>query len=39
MAGYWRYRIGDYRGIAEIVDEDLVLIAIGVGHRSTIYSE
>lgn len=35
--GYWRYRIGDYRLIAEIKDKELVLIMIDIGHRSTIY--
>ena len=30
-AGYWRYRIGDYRVIVQIVDDQLVLIALSVG--------
>ncbi|HEY5881751.1 MAG TPA: type II toxin-antitoxin system RelE/ParE family toxin [Nakamurella sp.] len=38
-AGYWRYRIGDWRVVVEIRDEELVIIAIGLGHRSTIYRE
>lgn len=37
LAGYWRYRIGDYRVIARIVDDELCVIAIGLGHRSEIY--
>ena len=37
LAGYWRYRIGDYRVIVEIRDKALVIVAIGVGHRSDIY--
>lgn len=37
-AGQWRYRIGDWRVIAEIQDRELVIVAIEVGHRSTIYS-
>ena len=37
LSGYWRYRVGDYRIIAEIVDEELVIIAINVGHRREIY--
>ena len=37
LAGYWRYRIGDYRVIAEIRDNTLVIVAIGLGHRSDIY--
>jgi mRNA interferase RelE/StbE len=36
-AGYWRYRIGDYRVIAEIHDRALVILAIDVSHRSTAY--
>lgn len=36
-AGYWRYRIGDWRIIAEIRDNTLTIIAIGLGHRSEIY--
>ena len=37
--GYWRYRIGDWRVVAEIRDEELVIVAIGLGHRSEIYRE
>jgi len=37
LAGYWRYRIGDYRVIVEIRDDVLVIVAIGLGHRSDIY--
>lgn len=38
LAGYWRYRVGDYRVIAEIRDDALVIVAIGLGHRSDIYA-
>ena len=34
-AGYWRYRVGDYRVIAEIRENVLVVVAIDVSHRST----
>lgn len=37
LAGYWRYRIGDYRVLVEIRDEQLVIVAITLGHRSSIY--
>jgi mRNA interferase RelE/StbE len=33
----WRYRVGDYRIICDILDETLVIIAIDLGHRSEIY--
>ena len=36
-AGYWRYRIGDYRLIVEIHDEEFIILAITFGHRSIIY--
>lgn len=36
-SGQWRYRVGDYRILAEIRDSELVLVLIDVGHRSRIY--
>ena len=36
-AGYWRYRIGDYRIICDIVDNQLLILALEVGHRREIY--
>lgn len=36
-SGQWRYRVGDYRILAEIQDDKLVLIFIDVGHRKDIY--
>ena len=35
--GQWRYRVGDYRILAEIRDNELVLVLVEVGHRSRIY--
>lgn len=37
LAGYWRYRIGDYRVIVEIRDDVLVIVAVGLGNRSDVY--
>ena len=37
MAGLWRYRIGDYRIICEIQDQQLVVLALTVGHRRENY--
>ena len=37
LSGLWRYRIGDYRIICEIEDEELVILALTVGHRREIY--
>lgn len=39
MAGYWRYRVGDYRVIVEIQDAQLVIVAVAVGHRSVVYGD
>lgn len=36
-SGQWRYRIGDYRILADIEDNKLVLILIDVKHRKEIY--
>ncbi len=33
----WRYRVGNYRILAEIRDNELVLVLIEAGHRSRIY--
>ena len=33
----WRYRIGDYRVLVNIEDENLTIIAIEIGHRRDIY--
>ena len=36
LAGLWRYRVGDYRLIAEIRDDRLVILTLEIGHRSGI---
>lgn len=36
-SGQWRYRIGSYRVVCEIMDDELVVLAITVGHRRDIY--
>jgi mRNA interferase RelE/StbE len=33
----WRYRVGDYRIICEIQDQQLIVLALAVGHRWEIY--
>ena len=35
--GQWRYRIGDYRLLAEIDDNELIILAIDFANRSKIY--
>ena len=36
-SGQWRYRIGDYRMICMIEDDKLIILALTIGHRSSIY--
>ena len=36
-SGQWRYRVGDYRIIAEIKDNELVILVIAIGHRRNVY--
>ena len=36
-SGQWRYRIGDYRAICQIKDEEIIILVLEVGHRKHIY--
>ncbi|MFS0517876.1 type II toxin-antitoxin system RelE/ParE family toxin [Nostoc sp. UIC 10607] len=36
---YYRFRVGDYRIIYEVVDDVLIVTVIKVGHRSDIYKD
>lgn len=38
-SGQWRYRIGDYRLICVIQDDELIILALTVGHRREIYND
>lgn len=37
-SGHWRYRFGDYRAIARIENESLMILVIAIGHRRQIYA-
>ncbi len=37
LKDYWRYRIGKYRVIVSINDDELIVLTIDVGHRKDIY--
>lgn len=37
LSGLWKYRVGDYRIIAEIQDENIVVLIVKIGHRSKVY--
>jgi mRNA interferase RelE/StbE len=34
---FWKYRVGDYRLIANIEDDRLVILVIRIGHRRQVY--
>ena len=35
--GIWRYRVGNYRILANIIDDELIILVIEFGHRKDIY--
>ena len=37
-SGQWRYRVGDYRLLAEIEDDKIIILILNVGHRREIYN-
>lgn len=36
-SGEWRYRVGDYRLIADIQEDQVVILMLRIGHRRDIY--
>ena len=34
---FWSYRVGDYRVVYEILDNELVVLVVMLGHRREIY--
>ncbi|WP_419804641.1 type II toxin-antitoxin system RelE family toxin [Terriglobus sp.] len=37
-AGNYRFRVGDYRFICSINDEELIVVVVRLGHRREIYA-
>lgn len=37
LSGYWSYRVGNYRIIYRIEEQELIVYVFGVGHRGEIY--
>lgn len=35
--GLWRYRVGNYRILCNIDDEQITILVVDIGHRSEIY--
>ena len=37
LGKYWKYRLGDYRIITQIRDNEIIILVIHFGHRKDIY--
>jgi mRNA interferase RelE/StbE len=37
LAAFWRYRVGPYRIICDIRDQDIVVLVLAIGHRRQVY--
>lgn len=37
-SGIWRYRVGDYRLLVELKDDEVLIILMEVGHRREVYN-
>lgn len=37
LKNYWRYRVGNYRLVCKIKDDELLIVIIHIGHRNKIY--
>ena len=35
--GEWRYRVGDYRLLADIQDDKILILILAIGHRRDVY--
>lgn len=37
LGGLWKYRVGDYRLICQIVDQTITITVVKIGHRREVY--
>jgi len=37
LSGLWKYRVGDYRVVAKIMDDIVLVLVLRIGHRSKVY--
>lgn len=37
LSMYWKYRVGDYRLVAEIQDEQFIVLMLVIAHRREVY--
>ena len=38
LSTYWKYRVGDYRLVAEIQDEKFIVLMLVIDHRRNVYN-
>jgi mRNA interferase RelE/StbE len=38
LGKYWKYRLGDWRIVCEIIDQRVVVRVLRIGHRSAVYT-
>jgi len=39
LSGLWKYRVGSYRVIVNIQDDELIVLVVRVGHRKNVYGQ
>lgn len=37
LGNFWKYRVGDYRIIADIQDENICILVVRIGNRKNVY--
>jgi mRNA interferase RelE/StbE len=37
LSGYWKYRVGDYRVIARLIDQTVTVYVVRIGNRREVY--
>jgi len=37
LKGLWRYRVGDWRVICDVIENKLVILVVDAGNRKTVY--
>lgn len=37
LGEFWRYRVGNYRVLCKIIDKELIVLAVIIGHRKEVY--
>jgi mRNA interferase RelE/StbE len=37
LGDFWKYRVGDYRMVCDIQDQEIMVLVVRVRHRSKVY--